>query len=47
MPEYSAKSPGDGNSLPGELLLEEVLPVLNLTVTEATQQLGSLGKDYV
>ena len=41
MPEYFAKQPpGMEPAHPGELLREEVLPALNLTVTEAARQLG-------
>lgn len=41
MPEYSAKQPpGMKPAHPGEILREDVLPALNLTVTEAARQLG-------
>src|SRR5436309_13423392 len=41
MPEYSAKQPLRMEPVhPGAILREDVLPALNLTVTEAARQLG-------
>ena len=41
MPEYSAKQPPKMEPThPGAILREDVLPALNLTVTEAARQLG-------
>lgn len=41
MPEYSAKHPPKMEPVhPGAILREDVLPALNLTVTEAARQLG-------
>jgi addiction module HigA family antidote len=41
MPEYSAKQPPQMEPVhPGAILREDVLPALNLTVTEAARQLG-------